>query len=218
MFIRAKMTGGCTWRQPNTCYRTLPKFSQISWSPNHMKLMRYCSTPTQVSGMSIVRQFLWWDTPTDTPKRSPPKNWARSAEVRTTWDLWDIIQDHPRYQEWALPDTLSGGIPPTDRQTYRQTYQNWARSAEIRTTWNLWDIIQHHPRYQEWALPDSFSGGLPLTDTPKWSPPKFIKVRWSPNQTKPMGCCSTPPQVSEMSIARQFLWWGTPGRHPQKLR
>ena len=117
MFIRAKMTGGFTWRQPNLCYRTLPKFSQISWSPNHMKLMRYCSTPTQVSGMSIVRQFLWWDTPTDTPKRSPPKNWARSAEVRTTWDLWDIVQDHPRYQEWTLPDTLSGGIPPTDRHT-----------------------------------------------------------------------------------------------------
>ena len=85
MFIRAKMTGGCSWRQPNICYPTLPKFSHISWSPNHMKLMRYCSTPTQVSGMSIVRQFLWWDTPADTLKRSPPKNWARSAEVITCY-------------------------------------------------------------------------------------------------------------------------------------
>ena len=117
--------------------------------------------------MNIVGQFLWWDTPNRHAQKVTPKNWARSAEVQTTWDLWDIVRGHPRYQEWALPDTLSGGIPPTDRQTYKKTYQNWARSAEIRTTWNLWDIVQHHPRYQEWALPDNLSGCVPLTDTPK---------------------------------------------------
>ena len=166
--------------------------------------------------MNIVRQFLWWDTPNRHAQKVTPKNWARSAEVQTTWDLWDIVRGHPRYQEWALPDTLSGGIPPTDRQTYKKTYQNWARSAEIRTTWNLWDIAQQYPRFQEWALPDSFSGGVLLDRHSQMVTPKFIQVRLSPDQTKPMGCCLTPSQISEMSTGRQFLWWGSPDRSPPK--
>ena len=91
-----------------------PKLTWISWNPYQLKPTGNCSASPQAPWMSIAWQFQWWETPARHAQQTTPKSSATSAEIRTTWNQLEIVRYHPRYHEWELPDSFSGGKPLPD--------------------------------------------------------------------------------------------------------